>query len=126
MRLPAAAVLILVLGCGACTGAPVRAPAAPPLIDTAPGLARGDVARSVEGRPIYRVHYGHGPIRVLLRSQKHGNESTATMALADIIRFLAESPEHPLGAADDYFEERLIRGDPGRTEVAGIAASGRQ
>jgi beta-lactamase class A len=67
-----------------------------PLLDQAPGLSRTEIARSAEGRPIYRLDYGHGPTRVLLWSQMHGNESTATMALADLVRFLAEAPDHPL------------------------------
>ncbi len=48
--------------------------------------------RSAEGRPLYLVRYGQGPTRVLLWSQMHGNESTATLALADLFRFLAEAP----------------------------------
>jgi hypothetical protein len=67
-----------------------------PLIDAAPDLERREVGRSALGRPLYAVSYGHGPTRVLLWSQMHGNESTATMALADIFRFLAEAPDDPL------------------------------
>jgi len=67
-----------------------------PVVDGAAGMRRDEVGRSVEGRPLYGVRYGRGPTRVLLWSQMHGNESTATMALADVLRFLAESPEHPL------------------------------
>jgi len=67
-----------------------------PVIDGASTLSREEVGRSVEGRPLYLVRYGTGPTRVLLWSQMHGDESTATMALADLFRFLAESPGHPL------------------------------
>lgn len=67
-----------------------------PLVDGAAGMRRQEVGRSVEGRPIHAVRWGTGPTRVLLWSQMHGNESTATMALADLLRFLAEEPEHPL------------------------------
>ncbi|MEP5254114.1 MAG: M14 family zinc carboxypeptidase [Winogradskyella arenosi] len=38
---------------------------------------------SVENRPIYSVKYGQGPIKILLWSQMHGNESTSTKALFD-------------------------------------------
>ncbi len=51
-------------------------------------LAREEIGRSAEGRPIYLVRYGTGPTRVLLWSQMHGDESTATMALADLMRYL--------------------------------------
>jgi hypothetical protein len=48
---------------------------------------------SVEGRNIYRVQYGTGPITVLLWSQMHGDEPTATMALLDIFNFLSKNDE---------------------------------
>lgn len=43
---------------------------------------------SIEGRPIYSVTIGEGKTTVLLWSQMHGNESTATMSLFDIFQFL--------------------------------------
>jgi beta-lactamase class A len=52
-----------------------------------------EVGRSLEDRPIRLLRYGTGPTRVLLWSQMHGDESTATMALADLIRFLHEAPD---------------------------------
>lgn len=54
------------------------------------------LGESAEGRPIRRITYGSGPVTVLMWSQMHGDESTASMALADILRFLAEQPDHPL------------------------------
>lgn len=54
------------------------------------------VGLSAEGREIRHLTYGTGPTTVLLWSQMHGDESTATMALADIIRFFDEQPTHPL------------------------------
>lgn len=69
-----------------------------PRVDGAPGLEREVVGRSAEGRELYAVTYGSGPTRVLLWSQMHGDESTATMALADIFNFLAAEPDHPLAA----------------------------
>lgn len=38
---------------------------------------------SVEERPIYSMKFGTGPIKILLWSQMHGNESTTTKALYD-------------------------------------------
>lgn len=46
---------------------------------------------SIEGKTIYQVKVGEGPIKVLLWSQMHGNEPTATMALFDIFNYLADS-----------------------------------
>ncbi len=66
-----------------------------PVVDAPGGPERDEAGRSAEGRPIYRVRFGGGPTKVLLWSQMHGNESTATMALADLFRFLAEAPDDP-------------------------------
>jgi hypothetical protein len=52
-----------------------------------------EVGRSVEGRSIRAVTLGQGPVSVLLWSQMHGDESTATMSLADIIHWWAASAE---------------------------------
>ncbi|MDH5608157.1 MAG: M14 family zinc carboxypeptidase [Cyclobacteriaceae bacterium] len=46
---------------------------------------------SGEEREIRCVSFGEGSERVLLWSQMHGNESTATMALMDIFRFFSQS-----------------------------------
>lgn len=46
------------------------------------------VGQSIEGRSINLVKYGNGPVKVLLWSQMHGDESTATAALMDIFNFL--------------------------------------
>ncbi|HSW29227.1 MAG TPA: M14 family zinc carboxypeptidase [Longimicrobiales bacterium] len=52
--------------------------------------------QSAEGREIRHLTFGSGPTKVLLWSQMHGNESTASMALVDIVRFFHEQPDHPL------------------------------
>lgn len=54
-------------------------------------LASEEVGESAEGRSIRLVRYGHGPRSVLLWSQMHGDESTATMALADLIHYLHDA-----------------------------------
>jgi len=51
---------------------------------------------SSEGREIRHLTFGSGPTTVLLWSQMHGNESTASMSLADIVRFFHERGDHPL------------------------------
>ena len=55
-----------------------------------------EVGRSIQGRPIRAVTFGNGPTKVLLWSQMHGDESTATMALADIFAFLTDAAKDPL------------------------------
>ncbi len=54
------------------------------------------VGASAEGRDIRELTYGSGPVTVLLWSQMHGDESTASMALVDIVRFFHDRPDHPL------------------------------
>lgn len=61
-----------------------------------PALRSTEIGRSIQGREIRAVTFGEGPATVILWSQMHGDESTATMSLADIFRFLAEAPEDPL------------------------------
>jgi hypothetical protein len=59
-------------------------------------LRTEEIGRSIQDREIRSVTFGHGDITVLLWSQMHGDESTATMALADIFRFLTEATVDPV------------------------------
>jgi hypothetical protein len=63
-------------------------------------LRTEEIGRSIQGREIRSVTFGDGATTVLLWSQMHGDESTATMALADVFRFLTE-------ATSDALRERL-------------------
>lgn len=47
-----------------------------------------ELGKSIQGKEIYQLSYGRGATKVLLWSQMHGNESTATMALFDLFNFL--------------------------------------
>jgi hypothetical protein len=66
------------------------------MIDGVGGVHRHEIGRSVEGRALYAVEFGRGPVRVLLWSQMHGDEPTATLALVDILRFVTSMPDDPL------------------------------
>ncbi|WP_273447951.1 M14 family zinc carboxypeptidase [Neolewinella agarilytica] len=60
-----------------------------PLINNLPDAFTVDTAgRSVQDRPLWRVAWGAGPTEVLLWSQMHGNEPTATAALFDLFSWL--------------------------------------
>jgi hypothetical protein len=48
-----------------------------------------EIGRSLEGRSINHVWFGSGSTHVLLWSQMHGDEPTATSALLDILHILA-------------------------------------
>ncbi len=43
---------------------------------------------SVESRPIYKLEIGTGKVKILMWSQMHGNESTTTKAVLDLLHFL--------------------------------------
>ena len=43
------------------------------------------IGKSVLGKPIYKLQFGTGKIKILMWSQMHGNESTTTKALFDFI-----------------------------------------
>lgn len=43
---------------------------------------------SVENRPIYRLDFGSGSFKILLWSQMHGNETTTTKAVIDLLNEL--------------------------------------
>ncbi len=52
------------------------------------------IGKSVEGRKIYQIKVGNGPTKVLLWSQMHGDEPTATMAIFDIFNFFVNDKNH--------------------------------
>jgi len=49
------------------------------------------VGKSIEGRALNLISIGSGKTNVLLWSQMHGNEPTATQAIFDILNFLASN-----------------------------------
>ena len=58
------------------------------------GLFQHEVlGTSIQGRSINHLTLGNGKIKVLMWSQMHGNESTATMALFDLFNFLSADDE---------------------------------
>lgn len=69
---------------------------------TLPGLTRergfavSQIGSSAQGRPLRHVQWGTGPTHVLLWSQMHGDESTASMSLADLLAWLGDAPDDPL------------------------------
>ena len=56
-----------------------------------PRLGVEIVGRSMMGRELRSITFGNGPTKVLLWSQMHGDEATATMALADILTWMTAS-----------------------------------
>jgi hypothetical protein len=54
------------------------------------------IGESVEGRSINHVALGRGPLKVLLWSQMHGDEPTATVALLDLVDYIRRHREEPL------------------------------
>ena len=52
-----------------------------------------ELGNSLQGRSISMITFGSGEMHVLLWSQMHGDESTATMALFDVFNFLNTDDE---------------------------------
>lgn len=69
---------------------------ATPLLRPDAGFRVNPIGASAQGRPLRHVQWGQGEVPILLWSQMHGDESTATMALADLFHFLAAHPDHAL------------------------------
>jgi hypothetical protein len=66
------------------------------LQETAPELFQiEEVGRSVEGRSIHHVRVGTGARHVLLWSQMHGDEPTATTALFEVFEYLRRYRQEP-------------------------------
>lgn len=84
-------------------------PPLPPLVDHAEVVRRLEaltsaapdlftveqIGESVEGRSINHVRVGTGPFGVLLWSQMHGDEPTATSALFDLFEYIRRHREEP-------------------------------
>lgn len=65
-------------------------------VQSSSGLFRMEKAgESIEGRTIYHVMAGKGPYHVLLWSQMHGDEPTATAALFDVFDYLRRRHREP-------------------------------
>jgi len=60
------------------------------------GIQLTQVGTSVEGRSINMLSYGSGDIKLLLWSQMHGDEPTATASLLALFNYLARNADHPL------------------------------
>lgn len=54
-----------------------------------------EIGQSVEGRSINHVQFGTGPFAVLLWSQMHGDEPTATSALFDLFEYVRRHRDEP-------------------------------
>jgi hypothetical protein len=67
--------------------------------DTAALYQKTSLGFSGEHRPLFLYTIGNGKTKVMLWSQMHGDESTATMALLDIFNFFLNNPKHPVTAA---------------------------
>lgn len=55
-----------------------------------------EIGRSLGGNPIHSIVAGKGPVKILAWSQMHGNESTTTKAIFDLLKAFYFLPEDPL------------------------------
>ncbi|SNR47958.1 Zinc carboxypeptidase [Maribacter sedimenticola] len=51
------------------------------------------IGKSVRGEEVRSITFGQGPNKILMWSQMHGNESTTTKAVLDLLRYLEHNDE---------------------------------
>ncbi len=61
----------------------------------ATGIIVNEVGRSNANREIYQMEFGSGPIKIMLWSQMHGDEPTATSSLIDLFTILQNNRDKP-------------------------------
>jgi Zinc carboxypeptidase len=67
------------------------------LASAAPNLVRIEkIGESLEGRSLNDVRVGNGPTAILLWSQMHGDEPTATAALLDVFEYIRRHRDEPM------------------------------
>lgn len=76
-------------------------------LETHPDFRITKVGESVLGRDIFLIKVGKGETRVLLWSQMHGDEPTATMALLDIFKFF-QAPHKLASTRQQLLDELTI------------------
>lgn len=69
---------------------------APLLEDLTATFKIKQIGFSVKGKPIHSINLGKGPIKILAWSQMHGNESTTTKAVFDLLKYFKENWENTL------------------------------
>lgn len=68
-----------------------------------------EIGKSVQELPIYAVYWGKGSYPILAWSQMHGNETTTTKALLDLVNWLiAEKDSRIYQKFEAYFKVALI------------------
>lgn len=55
-----------------------------------------EIGKSVQQKNIYSITFGNGPTKILLWSQMHGNESTTTKSVLDLLKFIANKDTQSL------------------------------
>ncbi|MCS4237887.1 hypothetical protein M2306_000649 [Myroides gitamensis] len=66
------------------------------------------IGKSVENRSIYTVQFGQGKTKILMWSQMHGNESTTTKAVLDLLHYLNESKEEQIAKWAEQFTLTIV------------------
>ncbi len=74
------------------------------------GVSVNEVGRSYQGREIYQMQFGKGPLRVFMWSQMHGDEPTATSTLVDMFAFFQQNRSLPW--VKEIEEKMTIRAVP--------------
>lgn len=73
-------------------------------ISSAKGVTVDELGKSVEGRTIRKITIGSGDIPVLLWTQMHGDESTATRSVFDLLQLFLQQPDYAKAAIETLLE----------------------
>lgn len=66
------------------------------------------IGHSHQNLPIKKVTWGHGPVKIAMWSQMHGNESTTTKAVLDLLYFLNNSKDPIVEKWRSFFTLQII------------------
>jgi len=66
-----------------------------PILQRSASVQREEIGKSSSGKPLYLLRWGSGPTKVLLWSQMHGDETTASRALTDLFNYIIANPTDP-------------------------------
>lgn len=72
-----------------------------PKYNSSKDISYVEIGRSEENRPIFQFTLGNGPVKVLIWSQMHGNESTGTKAVFDFLNYI--------NSTDDHIKQEIMR-----------------
>ena len=76
-----------------------------------------EIGKSSLGKPIYMMSLGKGTLKIAAWSQMHGNESTATLAMLDLLEIFDKNPELKVKLLDHIQLDFIFMLNPDGSDV---------